>query len=228
MADHRDVRILVVDDDTAMRELLELVLRSEGFPVASAAGMADARTRIRDDQADLVILDVGLGSEDGRSLLTEIRRDGDLPVLLISGDGGTDQRVLGLRLGADDFLAKPFAPIELVARIDSVLRRARPPKRPVSHAGLRIDEAAREVHLRDRRVGLTAKEFDLLAFLCRSPRQVFSRDQLLERVWQSRSEWQDEATVTEHIRRLRQKIEDDPAHPRWITTVRGVGYRFEP
>lgn len=228
MAERRGERILVVDDDEAIRGLLGLVLRGEGFEVELATDVAQARRHLDQAQVDLVVIDVGLGSEDGRSLLGEIRQRSDLPVVMISGDGGADQRVLGLRLGADDFLAKPFSPIELVARVETVLRRSGAPRRAISHAGLHIDAAAREVHVQDRRVELTAKEFDLLAFFSRSPRQVFSRDQLLEGVWRSRPEWQDEATVTEHIRRLRYKIEEDPTNPRWIRTVRGVGYRFEP
>lgn len=228
MVDKRDARILVVDDDEAMRQLLQLVLTTEGFRVEAVATGDEARVRVEARDVDLVVLDVALGEEDGRGLLTEIRRAGDLPVLLISGQGDTGDRVLGLRLGADDFLAKPFSPIELVARIETVLRRVRPRARTGEHGALRIDEAAREVHVDGRLVELTAKEFDLLAFIARSPRQVFTRSQLLERVWRSRAEWQDEATVTEHVRRLRHKVEQDPAHPRWITTVRGVGYRFEP
>jgi DNA-binding response OmpR family regulator len=139
-----------------------------------------------------------------------------------------------LRLGADDFLAKPFSPVELVARVESVLRRvgrsqtAQADVPPDGATGLELDARTREVRVDGQPVELTAKEFDLLAFLVRSPRQVFSRGQLLEHVWSSRSEWQDEATVTEHVRRVRHKVEPDPERPRWITTVRGVGYRFEP
>jgi DNA-binding response OmpR family regulator len=161
---------------------------------------------------------------------------GDLPVIFISGKSDIADRVLGLRLGADDYLAKPFSPVELVARVESVLRRsggrsAGPTAQDGTEdatKGLKLDEPTREVRVDGRPVSLTAKEFDLLAFLVRSPRQVFSRGQLLEHVWSSRSEWQDEATVTEHVRRVRHKVEQDPEHPRWITTVRGVGYRYEP
>ena len=134
-------------------------------------------------------------------------------------------------MGADDYVVKPFSPGELTARIDSVLRRSRPtsaPARGLVFGALEIDQMARDVHVGGRLIELTAKEFDLLAFLASSPRQVFSRDQLLEHVWSSSSEWQGPATVTEHVRRLRRKIERDPEHPLFLHTVRGVGYRFEP
>jgi DNA-binding response OmpR family regulator len=224
MVERRDARILVVDDDQQLSALLVLVLEGEGYPVTVA----------RD--AEGAIEDVSLGADDGRMVLSQIREIGELPIILISGKGDTADRVLGLRLGADDFLAKPFSPVELVARVESVLRRVGRSQAADRNAGspdggtdgLHLDERTREVHVDGATVDLTAKEFDLLAFLVRSPRQVFSRGQLLEHVWSSRSEWQDAATVTEHVRRVRHKVEKDPEHPRWITTVRGVGYRFEP
>ncbi|HET6964812.1 MAG TPA: response regulator transcription factor [Acidimicrobiales bacterium] len=238
MAGNREARILVVDDDPQLRSLLLLVLEGEGFPVVQASTAQGAIDEVERGNADLVVLDVSLGVDDGRMVLARIRELGDLPVILISGKGDTADRVLGLRLGADDFLAKPFSPVELVARVESVLRRSggrstAPAPLPLTEDpfptnGLRVNEVTREVTIDGKPIELTAKEFDLLAFLARSPRQVFSRGQLLEHVWSSRSEWQDEATVTEHVRRVRHKIEPDPARPRWITTVRGVGYRFEP
>jgi DNA-binding response OmpR family regulator len=235
MAVNRDARILVVDDDPQLRSLLLLVLEGEGYPVTLASDAQTAVTEVEKGAIDLVVLDVSLGLDDGRLVLARIREMGDLPVILISGKGDTADRVLGLRLGADDFLAKPFSPVELVARVETVLRRSQvrtsvaPPVADNGLAsGLQVNEVTREVTIEGRPIDLTAKEFDLLAFLARSPRQVFSRGQLLEHVWSSRSEWQDEATVTEHVRRVRHKIEPDPAKPRWITTVRGVGYRFEP
>ncbi|HET9077436.1 MAG TPA: response regulator transcription factor [Acidimicrobiales bacterium] len=234
-----EARILVVDDDPQLRSLLLLVLEGEGYPVTLVSDAGSAIAEVERGASDLVILDVSLGVEDGRMVLARIRELGELPVIMISGKGDTADRVLGLRLGADDFLPKPFSPVELVARVETVLRRSRPrPGRAgfaqfdqddeLGRAGLLVDESTREVTIDGRPVELTAKEFDLLAFLARSPRQVFSRGQLLEHVWSSRSDWQDEATVTEHVRRVRHKIESDPAKPRWITTVRGVGYRFEP
>jgi two-component system, OmpR family, phosphate regulon response regulator PhoB len=235
MVSNTDARILVVDDDEQLTNLLTLVLEGEGYSVLAASNAAGAIEQVRRGAADLVVLDISLGADDGRMVLAEIRAIGDLPVIFISGKGDTADRVLGLRLGADDYLPKPFSPVELVARVESVLRRAH--RATGAEAvetsgtiteGLMVDERTRECLVDGRRVELTAKEFDLLAFLVRSPRQVFSRGQLLEQVWSSRSDWQDEATVTEHVRRVRHKIEKDPEKPQWITTVRGVGYRFEP
>jgi DNA-binding response OmpR family regulator len=228
---------LVVDDDDQLAALLRLVLEGEGYQVERVSGAAEAIEQVHGGTTDLVVLDISLGADDGRLVLSRIRELGDLPVILISGQGDTADRVLGLRLGADDYLAKPFSPVELVARVESVLRRSQrtaataPSASSAANgrvAGLRLDPRTREVIVDGVPVDLTAKEFDLLAFLAASPRQVFSRGQLLEHVWSSRSEWQDEATVTEHVRRVRRKLEPDPDNPRWITTVRGVGYRFEP
>jgi DNA-binding response OmpR family regulator len=230
----RDARILVVDDDEQLRALLVLVLEGEGYPVSVASDAESAIAEVKRESTDLVVLDISLGADDGRMVLSRIRELGELPVILISGKGDTADRVLGLRLGADDFLPKPFSPVELVARVETILRRvgrakpAEPAPATVVTEGLHLDERTREVTIDGSRVDLTAKEFDLLAFLVRSPRQVFSRGQLLEHVWASRSDWQDEATVTEHVRRVRHKVEKDPEHPKWITTVRGVGYRYEP
>jgi DNA-binding response OmpR family regulator len=235
MAQKQDARILVVDDDEQLAALLVLVLEGEGYPVTVTVDAAGAIHEVKKGTTDLVVLDVSLGADDGRMVLSQIRELGELPVILISGQGDTADRVLGLRLGADDYLSKPFSPVELVARVESVLRRvartqpdARPDAAEEGADGLYLDERTREVRVRGQLIELTAKEFDLLAFLMRSPRQVFSRGQLLEHVWSSRPEWQDEATVTEHVRRVRHKVETDPEHPRWIATVRGVGYRFEP
>jgi DNA-binding response OmpR family regulator len=236
MVTPKDARILVVDDDEQLSSLLVLVLEGDGYPVIEARNAAGAIAEVEKGSVDLVVLDISLGEDDGRLVLAKIREMGDLPVIFISGKSDIADRVLGLRLGADDYLAKPFSPVELVARVESVLRRSgsrSPGPAPQDGAddtgkGLRVDELTREVRVDGRHVALTAKEFDLLAFLVRSPRQVFSRGQLLEHVWSSRPEWQDEATVTEHVRRVRHKVEHDPEHPRWITTVRGVGYRYEP
>ena len=234
MPSTQNSRILVVDDDDELSSLLKLVLEGEGYSVSVASDADGAIKRVDSESPDLVVLDITLGRDDGRIVLAKIREKGELPVIFISGKGDTADRVLGLRLGADDYLPKPFSPVELVARIETVLRRAVPRVDPVSPTGsevadgLVLNELTREVIVDGKAIELTAKEFDLLAFLVRSPRQVFSRGQLLEHVWSSRSEWQDEATVTEHVRRVRHKVEKDAEKPRWITTVRGVGYRFEP
>jgi two-component system, OmpR family, phosphate regulon response regulator PhoB len=237
MVTPQHARILVVDDEEQLRSLLVLVLEGDGYKVVEARDATEAIAEVEKGSVDLVVLDIALGEDDGRLVLGKIREMGDLPVIFISGYKETEDRVLGLRLGADDYLAKPFSPVELVARVQSVLRRsggrssgaaAQDGAAEDSSKGLKVNELTREVRVDGQPVVLTAKEFDLLAFLVRSPRQVFTRGQLLEHVWASRPDWQDEATVTEHVRRVRHKVEHDPEHPRWITTVRGVGYRYEP
>ena len=154
-----------------------------------------------------------------------------MPVILLSALGDEGERVVGLKLGADDYVTKPFSPAEIVARVATVLRRGRAVEATESRLdfdGLALDPASREVTVDGKVVETTFKEFDLLLFLATSPRQVFSREQILDHVWDSSSEWQDPATVTEHVRRIRRRIEADPDTPRWILTVRGAGYRFEP
>lgn len=229
--------VLVVDDDERVRTLLSWQLESEGFTVRCTADGTDALVRIERDHPDLVVLDLSLPGVAGLDVLRRVRereeaaRGAPLPVIILSGRTGETDRIVGLDLGADDYLVKPFSPGELAARVRSVLRRAHP-LNPLtatsSSAGLRADAVTREVFVSGRRVDLTAREFDLLAFLARNPRRVFTRPQLLRSVWASEESWQSEATVTEHIHRLRGKMEDDPAHPRWLRTVRGVGYRLEP
>jgi DNA-binding response OmpR family regulator len=172
-----------------------------------------------------------LPSANGIDLLREIRATSRVPVILLTARIEEPDRVLGLELGADDYVVKPFSPRELVARVRSVLRRAEPTSAETGSVlefdGLLIDTAAREVHAAGELVSFTPKEFDLLSFMAASPRQVFSRAQLLDHVWDSAPDYQDPATVTVHVRRIRHKIEADPNHPRWISTVFGVGYRFE-
>ena len=220
----------MVDDDADVLAMLQHVLTAEGFDVRGVADAPGAMTAIRDDPPEVVLLDLMLADTNGLDVLAELRAEHELPVILLTGRGAEADRVLGLRMGADDYVVKPFSTPELVARIENVLRRAGP--KGVNHAltfgPLSIDLGSREVAVEGTLVPTTAKEFDLLAFLAASPRQVLSRHQLLQHVWASSPEWQDEATVTEHVRRLRLKIEKDPEHPRWIVTVRGVGYRFEP
>jgi len=223
--------ILVVDDEPMVREVVVAYLEREGFRVAEAADGAAALKLIHEASPDLVILDVMLPEIDGFSVLTEIRKTGEMPVILLTARTEEPDRVLGLELGADDYVVKPFSPRELVARVRSVLRRSAPSTRTaetLDFGALRIDEQARVVTLDETEIEMTPKEFDLLAFLARSPRQVFSRGQLLEHVWDSSTDWQDPSTVTVHVRRLRRKLETDPENPRWISTVWGLGYRFEP
>jgi DNA-binding response OmpR family regulator len=221
--------VLVVDDDESIRNLLSRYLSLEGYEVVVAADAPSALVTLDHRPPDIVLLDVMLAAHDGLDVLTKLRRSSDLPVILLTARSSETDRVMGLRLGADDYVVKPFSPAELSARISSVLRRSRPsePRTWLEFDGLRVDLARREVLVGGEPVATTAKEFDLLAFLAASPGQVFTRDQLLEQVWDSSSAWQDTDTVTEHIRRLRRRIETDPENPRWLRTVRGVGYRFD-
>ncbi|HEX2192904.1 MAG TPA: response regulator transcription factor [Acidimicrobiales bacterium] len=223
--------VLVVDDEAVVRSLLVRYLEVEGYTVEEAADAETALDCLSRREPDLVVLDVMLATDDGLDLLTELRQRSSVPVILLTARGDEADRVLGLKLGADDYVVKPFSPPELAARIASVLRRAapaRPPSTVLTFGDLSIDLAAREVTVRGTLVETTAREFDLLAFLAGSPRQVFTRAQLLDQVWGSSDEWQDPGTVTEHVHRLRRKIETDHERPRWLRTVRGVGYRFEP
>jgi DNA-binding response OmpR family regulator len=226
--------ILVVEDDPDVRHLLLRLLERDGYRVSEAGDALGAMQAIA-DAPDLVLLDVGLPDVDGMQLLGRIRDRSAVPVIMLTGRAGEGDRIAGLRGGADDYVAKPFSSGELLARVASVLRRssraraaAPSDEERLSFPGLEIDRAAREVRIEGVVVPVTAKEFDLLAFLAAAPRQVFTREQLLRQVWDSSVEWQDDATVTEHVRRVRRKIEADPDQPRWLLTVRGVGYRFEP
>lgn len=223
-------RVLVVDDEPMVREVVIRYLERYGHDVAVADDGAVALHLFEQGGFDCVVLDLMLPTMDGLTVLRRIRGMATTPVILLTALGDEADRVLGLELGADDYVVKPFSPRELTARVASVLRRAGPTTSAASRQfdGLQIDEVAREVHRDGRLVELTRREFDLLACLTRSPRRVFTRGQLLEQVWDSSPEWQDPATVTVHVGHLRQKIEDDPARPRRIVTVRGVGYRFEP
>jgi DNA-binding response OmpR family regulator len=228
------LRVLCVEDETDIRLLVARLLEEEGYEVLQADDALTAMQMISTKTPDLVLLDVVLPDVDGLELLSRVRRDSQVPVILLTGRGAEEERIGGLRHGADDYIVKPFSPGELLARVESVLRRSAAAASGanvpdvLSFEGLEIDCTSRDVRVRGDQVELTAREFDLLAFLARSPRQVFSREQLLQNVWASSSDWQDSATVTEHVRRVRRKVEDDPDRPRWLQTVRGVGYRFDP
>lgn len=223
--------VLVVDDEPMVRKVISAYLRRDGFSVTDVGDGREALAHLEKRPTDLIILDIMLPGTDGLAVLSHVRAGTDTPVILLSARGEETDRVLGLEMGADDYVVKPFSPRELATRVRTVLRRT-PTTTNNGHRltfdDMTIDPALREVQISGRSVSLTPKEFDLLFFLASSPRQVFSRGQLLDHVWDSASEWQDPSTVTVHIRRLRQRIEDDPASPSRLVTVWGVGYRFEP
>ena len=222
--------ILVVDDDLDLVDVVRTALEREGFAVDDASDGATALDKIADDAPELVVLDLGLPKVRGLDVLRQVRADTEVPVIVLSGRSDEADRIIGLELGADDYVVKPFSPRELVARVRSVLRRSStaPTSAFVTFDDLRLDLSTREVWVRGEPIELRRREFDLLAFLCESPRQVFTREQLLRHVWDSEPEWQGIGTVSEHVHRLRAKVEVDPAKPRHILTVRGVGYRFVP
>jgi DNA-binding response OmpR family regulator len=220
--------VLVVDDEPIVREVVVRYLEREGYRTLEAADGNRARELLQRESPSLVVLDLMLPGTDGLALCRWIRSHSSLPLIMLTARGEEADRIVGLELGADDYVTKPFSPRELAVRVRTVLRRATPAERPVerlSFDGLEIEAAAREVRKRDRPVQLTAKEFDLLWFLASHPRRVFSRDQLMERVWGYEAAL-DTGTVTVHVRRLREKLEDDPSRPTYLETVWGVGYRF--
>ena len=223
-------RVLVVDDEPLVREVVTSYLRRDGFAVEEAAEGKAALDAMARTKPDLIVLDVMLPNVDGLSILSQVRETSNIPVILLTARTEEADRVVGLELGADDYVVKPFSPRELVARVRSVLRRthASPRTDRLEFDDLVIDCATRELTVEGNVVELAPREFDLLAFLATTPRRVFSRAELLEYVWDSSPDYQDAATVTVHVRRLRQKIETDPEQPKRITTVWGVGYRFEP
>ena len=222
-------RVLVVDDEDEVRLLISRYLALEGFAVEEARDTPEALAALARLTPDLVLLDVVLPSEDGLDFLARLRRTNEVPVILLTAKGDESDRIIGLKLGADDYVVKPFSPPELVARVESVLRRTTKAARTrYEFEGLTIDVSTRQVLANGEPAALRAKEFDLLAFLAASPRQVFSREQLLQQVWESSGEWQDPRTVNEHVRRIRRHIELDPDDPRWVKTARGVGYYLEP
>jgi len=222
-----NARILVVDDDTALAEMIGIVLRTEGFdPVFSADGDAAIRD-FGEHNPDLVLLDLMLPGIDGIEVCRRLREDGDVPVIMLTALGEETDRVLGLEVGADDYVTKPFSPRELALRVDSVLRRVDAPTAPrrLVDGDLVVDEAGHAAFRGGEPLALTGREFDLLRFLLAHPGRAYSRDELLEQVWG----WSfgDQSTVTVHVRRLREKIEPEPTRPVRLQTVWGVGYRWE-
>ncbi|HYY76198.1 MAG TPA: response regulator transcription factor [Gaiellaceae bacterium] len=222
--------VLVVDDEPIVREVVVSYLEREGYRTLEAGDGDTARRLVEEEPPGLVVLDVMLPGADGLELCRWIRARSDLPVIMLTARGDEADRIVGLDLGADDYVTKPFSPRELAARVRTVLRRTAPSvakAERLSFDGLDIDARTREVTKNGDFLRLTAKEFDLLWFMANHPRQVFSRDQLMDRVWGYEAAL-DTGTVTVHIRRLREKIEDDPSHPRFLQTIWGVGYRFHP
>jgi DNA-binding response OmpR family regulator len=224
----------VVDDDATVAEVVTRYLEREGFDVETVADGRTALDRATASPPDLMVLDLMLPGMDGLEVFRTLRSVAPVPVIMLTARGDEDDRVIGLELGADDYVAKPFSPRELIARVKSVLRRANGPLATpspgmpavLSAGDLAIDVPAREARVGERPVPLTVREFELLVFLVLHPNQVFRREELLERVWGYT--FGDTSTVTVHVRRLREKIEPDPAHPTRIHTVWGVGYKFLP
>ncbi len=222
--------ILVVDDEATIREVVRSYLERDGFRVIEAADGPAALDALC-EEPDLIVLDLMLPGLDGLTITSSLRQRYRTPIIILTARGETSERILGLQLGADDYIAKPFSPQELVARVRAVLRRADPtaaelPQPPLEFDGLVLDPVSHRVTLDSQLVDLTAREFALLWFMARHPRQVFTRDQLLDHIWGSEF-YGDPSTVTVHIRRLREKIERDPSKPSYLLTVWGIGYRFE-
>lgn len=222
--------VLVVDDEPIVRDVVIRYLRRDGFATLEAQSGEEARKLLEEQTPALVVLDVMLPGLDGLELCRWIRATSDTPVILLTARGEEADRIVGLELGADDYVTKPFSPRELAVRVRNLLRRTRAresEEETISFGDVKVDGEAREVHRGDGRLKLTLKEFDLLWFLVTNPRHVFSRDQLMDRVW-GHATALDTGTVTVHVRRLREKIEADPSRPRFLETVWGVGYRFTP
>ena len=218
-------RLLVVDDDTALAEMIGIVLEAEGFEPIFCADGSLAPELFRAEQPDLILLDLMLPGMDGIQVCRAIRAESDVPIVMLTAKSDTLDVVAGLEAGADDYIAKPFKPKELVARVRARLRRQDDPEPEKLRIGdLSIDVAGHEVKRGDHPIALTPLEFDLLLALARKPWQVFSRDVLLEQVWGYRHA-ADTRLVNVHVQRLRAKVERDPEHPEVVVTVRGIGYR---
>ena len=222
--------VLIVDDEPTITDVVSRYLQRAGYETRVAGDGARALELAGDARPDLVVLDLMLPGMDGLEVMRRLRDRDRISVILLTAKGEATDRVIGLRLGADDYVVKPFSPAELVARVDAVLRRVdNSPELadPIAFEGLEIDPAGRRVTVRGEEAALTQREYELLLHFVRHPGQVFSRDQLMDAVWQY-SFYSDTSTVTVHVRRLRAKIEVDPSSPRWLQTVWGIGYRFQP
>jgi DNA-binding response OmpR family regulator len=224
-------RILLVDDEVSVQKLLTYPLRKEGYEVVPALDGREALERLKEDAFDLVVLDVMLPRVDGFDVCRQIRARSAVPIIMLTAKAEEIDKVLGLELGADDYITKPFSVREFRSRVKAVLRRAaltRPDEQfeePIQNGDLRVDFEKRTVDVRGEPVRLTYVEFEILAALARNPGRVFTRTMLLERVWGD-AQYRDPRTIDVHIRHLREKLESDPKHPELILTVRGVGYRF--
>lgn len=227
--------ILIVDDESSIRDVCERYLKREGYHVMNAGDGIEAITQWKENQPDLIILDLMMPKKTGWQVCEEIREVDDVPIIMLTARGEEMDRLMGLTMGAEDYLTKPFSPRELVLRVKSIFRllerndvkeKTVQANTAVKSGSLEIDEVTRTVYLHQKPIELTAKEFDILWLLATHPRQVFSRSQLLEKVWEIDFEG-DTTTVTVHIRRLREKIEDNPSQPKLLKTVWGVGYKFE-
>jgi two-component system response regulator ResD len=226
--------ILVVDDEASIVEVVGIYLEREGYRVTVARDGQSALGAVRRERPDLIVLDLMLPKMDGLEITRRLRGQGDvtIPIIMLTAKGEETDRIIGLEMGADDYVVKPFSPRELVSRVKAVLRRVAAAttlgdQRALTYGPLVIDPRNRSVTVFGQECSLTAREFDLLYFMARHPRQVFNRTQLLDQVW-GYDYFGDASTVTVHVRRLREKIEEDPSQPRWVQTVWGVGYRFEP
>jgi two-component system response regulator ResD len=231
----KTLSVLVVDDEATIREVVRRYLEKEGFRVVEAADGYEALDAFSLEPPDLILLDLMLPGIDGLTITRHLRQatgqqKKNVPIIMLTAKGETSDRIRGLDLGADDYIAKPFSPREVISRVNAVLRRAGsqvpPPGESYQFPNLVVDPGARTVLAHKKSLNLSAKEFDLLYFFVRNPRQVFSRQQLLDEVW-GFDYFGDPSTVTVHIRRLREKIEKDPSKPDFIQTVWGVGYKFE-
>ena len=227
-----DDLILVVEDEPSIAEVVGLYLRRADYQVSIAKDGLEAQQQIETRLPDLIVMDLMLPVINGFELTRWLREFSDIPVIMLTARRDEIDRIAGLEMGADDYVLKPFSPQELVSRVRAVLRRssskkATPGEKPITYSSMEIDPQTRLVTINDDEINLTAKEFDTLWLLAQNPRQVFTRNQVLEQVW-GISDYIDPSTVTVHIRRLREKIESDPSNPQHLLTVWGVGYKFEP